>query len=129
MPWNFCTVGMGMYSGKGSSLEHLIFVHYIWNAVSWSQLNGLLTSRKLCKWAGGFNTYIWHLWHYCWCRYISQGTAHYHVKLLCLCHYTILDSHIKNLDTSRSLDCLFSMLFRNTLKEAKLQTLLRKILV
>lgn len=45
---NFGSVGMGMYKRKRSCLEHFIFVYNIRDAVSWSKLDGLFTSRKLC---------------------------------------------------------------------------------
>jgi len=67
--------GMGVHSWKGISVEYLIIVYNIRNAVSGSKLDCLFIARKLCGWIGRFDTALWSLSPHCWFGYSPQGIS------------------------------------------------------
>lgn len=64
---------MGVLSWEGNSMEYLIFVYNIWNAVFGNKLAGLFIPRELCQWIRSLNTDICRLRTHFRVGYTSQG--------------------------------------------------------
>lgn len=62
-----------MHSWKRTSLEFLIFVHNLRDAIFGSKLAGIFDPRELCKWTGSFDTDFHCLRGPCCFGYTSQG--------------------------------------------------------
>lgn len=73
MDSHFFDTGMGVYSWKRTSMECFIFVYHLWDAIFGSQLAGVFTSRKSCKWVTSFDTDFCCLRDNCWFGHSSQG--------------------------------------------------------
>lgn len=74
----FVDTGMGVHSRQRTSLESLIFVYNIWDAIFGSKLGGLFVPRKLCEWVRSFDKDVCGLGACHWFRFASKG-----ISLLC----------------------------------------------
>lgn len=71
----FVDTGLGVHSRKRTSMESLIFIYNIRNAIFRSKLGGLFIPRKSRERVRSFDTDICCLRAYCWLGFTSKGNS------------------------------------------------------
>lgn len=77
---------MGVHSWKRTSLESLISVYNIWNAIFGSKFGGFFVPRKSCEWIRSFDKDVCGLRAYHWFRFTSKGISWF-LMCVCVCVY------------------------------------------